>query len=207
MTFSGHGDIVHSVAFSPDHQTAASGSADKTIRIWNLADGKQLKSINAHGSSVYCVAYSPDGTQIASGGFDKLVKVWNVADGAEVKKLEGHEEGVFCLAYDSDGNILSGSSDRSIRKWNVKEGKVIQTYTGHPGWISDLRIVPGKHKAISVDYGGNLLVWDLEKAQPLLTKKLPAIVHGLALSSDLKWLATANGEGSTFLFESPAEAR
>jgi WD40 repeat protein len=206
-TFTGHGDIVHSVAFSPDHQTIASAGADKTIRTWNLADGKQLKSINAHGSSVYCVAYSPDGTQLASGGFDKLVKIWNVADGAEVKKLEGHEEGVFCLAYDADGNILSGSSDRSIRKWNVKEGKLLQTFTGHPGWISDLRIVPGKHKAVSVDYGGNLLVWDLDKGQPVLTRKLPAIVHGLALSADLKWLATANGEGSTFLFESPAEAR
>jgi len=206
-TLSGHGDIVHSVAFSPDGQTAASGSADKTVRLWSLADGKEVRSINAHGASVYCVAFSPDGKMVASGGFDKLVKVWNAADGAEIKKLEGHEEGVFCLTFIDADTILSGSSDRSIRKWSIKEGKTVQTLSGHPGWISDLRLVPGKPRAISVDYGGNLMVWDLEKGQSLFSQKLPAIVHGLDLSRDTRWVATANSDSSSFLFESPPAAR
>ncbi|MGH9362966.1 MAG: WD40 repeat domain-containing protein, partial [Thermoanaerobaculia bacterium] len=151
---------------------------------------------------------SPDGKRIASGGFDKLVKVWNAADGAEVKKLEGHEEGVFCLAFEPGGQfVLSGSSDRSIRRWNVEEGKAVQTFLGHPGWVSDLRLISGKGKVMSVDYGGNLLVWETEKGQTLHSQKLPPPVHGLALSTDARWVATAQGDGASYLFESPPAAR
>src|SRR6185295_1026619 len=116
----------------------------------------------------------------------------------------GHEEGVFCMVFIDNDTLLTGSSDRTIRKWNVKEGKQVQVLSGHPFWVSDLRLVKGKPRAVSVDFGGNLMVWDLEKGQSIFSQKLPPVVHGLALSPDAKWLATANGDSSIFLFESPA---
>jgi len=207
VSLSGHEDIVHSLAFSPDGKTAASGGADKTVRIWNLADGKQLRSISAHAASVYCVDYSPDGNQLASGGLDSEMKVWNAADGAEVKKLEVGQDGVFCVSFLDGDHLLSGGPDKTIRKWNIQAGKAVQTFSGHRGWVMGLSRVPGKARVISLDHGGNLLVWDFAKDETLFQRKFRAPVHGLALSADAQWVAIAHGDGSTSLFQSPAAVR
>jgi WD40 repeat protein len=204
---SGHADLVHAVAFAPDGKTAASGSADGTVRIWNVAEGKEERSISAHGSSVFCVAFSPDGKTVASGGFDNQVKLWQAAGGSLVKEFKGHEEGVFCLAFSPDGEfLLSGSSDRTIRSWSIREGKEARVFREHSEWISDLKFFPGKGSVVSVDYGGDLLIWSPGDGKVLSRRRIPAIVHALALSADGGLLATANQDGSIFLYEASAMA-
>ena len=75
---------VRSLAYSPDGKTLASASRDKTIRLWNMTDGKTTAVLKGHGGSVESVAWSPDGKTLASGGDDKTVKLWDVS--AFVKK-------------------------------------------------------------------------------------------------------------------------
>jgi WD40 repeat protein len=75
-TFTGHTNIVRSVAFSPDSQTLASGSYDNTIKLWNLASGKELRTLTGHKNEVTSVAFSPDGRTLASSGEDQTIKLW-----------------------------------------------------------------------------------------------------------------------------------
>jgi WD40 repeat protein len=65
------------VAFSPDGSSLASGSADNTIKIWDLNNGTGTKTLSGHGASVWSVAFSPDGRSLASGSDDKTIKLWN----------------------------------------------------------------------------------------------------------------------------------
>ena len=70
---------IYSLAFSPDGTKLASGSVDKTIRIWNVADGKELNKLDGHPDDVYAVAFSPDGKKLASAGYGGNLYVWDVA--------------------------------------------------------------------------------------------------------------------------------
>ena len=76
--------MITSVAYSPDGKFIASGSYDKTVRIWNLEDGKEILKLEGHQKDITSVAYSPDGKFIASGCADKTVRIWNLADGKEI---------------------------------------------------------------------------------------------------------------------------
>jgi WD40 repeat protein len=79
-TLSGHTDWVNSVAFSPDGRLLASGSADRTIKLWDVASGSLVRTLSGHTDWVTSVAFSPDGRLLASGSADKTIKLWDISD-------------------------------------------------------------------------------------------------------------------------------
>ncbi|MDF5733705.1 MAG: AAA-like domain-containing protein [Rhizonema sp. PD38] len=94
-----HKSSVNSVAFSPDGKTLASASDDNTIKLWNVATGKEISTLSGHKSDVYSVAFSPDGKTLASASTDKTIKLWNVATRKEISTLSGHQNYAITLKY------------------------------------------------------------------------------------------------------------
>ena len=119
-TLKGHEDSVISVGFSRDGKQLASGSGDKTIKIWDVTTGKVLNTLKGHESRVWSVGFSPDGKKLASGSDDKTIKIWDVTTGKVLNTLKGHESRVWSVGFSPDGQQLaSGSDDKTIILWDL----------------------------------------------------------------------------------------
>ncbi len=119
-TLEGHTDFVYSVAFSPDGQTLASASNDKTVKLWRVSDGSLIRTLQGT-SSVESVVFSPDGQTLASGSADNTVRLWRVADGSLIRTLDSYTYGVQSVVFSPDGQTLaSASDDKTVKLWRVK---------------------------------------------------------------------------------------
>jgi WD40 repeat protein len=130
------------VIFSPDDRYIASGSKDRTVRIWDARTGKQVgEALIGHTNAVWTVAFSPDGRTLASGSNDKTIRLWDVQNKEKAKllgpPLEGHTESVWSVKFSPDGkSIVSGSADLSLRwwpsRWNQWPQMACERLENHP---------------------------------------------------------------------------
>jgi WD40 repeat protein len=118
---------------------AASGSWDKTIRLWDAATGAALQTLEGHSNEVTSVAFSPVGKVIVSGSHDNTVRLWDAATGAALQTLEGHSTQVTSVAFSPDGKVVvSGSEDHAVRLWHAATGATLQTLEGHSSWVKSV---------------------------------------------------------------------
>jgi WD40 repeat protein len=101
----------------------ASGSHDKTIRLWDVATGTEWRALKGYSDWVFAVAFSPDSKLVASESHDKTIRLWDAVTGTEQRALKGHLGSVFAVAFSPDGKLVaSGSDDKTIRLWDAAIG-------------------------------------------------------------------------------------
>ena len=97
--YMGHTDKVICVSFNPDGTTIASGSKDKTIRLWDVETGENIHTMLRHTDDVNSVSFCPDGNIIASGSSDKTIRLWDVVTGEHIRTLSGHTDDVNSVSF------------------------------------------------------------------------------------------------------------
>jgi WD40 repeat protein len=116
---------VYALTFCPDGSKLATGSFDKTARIWDAATGKELQRLD-HDGWVRALVFSPDGRKLATGSDDKTARIWDAVTGKELQRLE-HDGAVYALTFCPDGSKLAtGSEDKIARIWTLNIGEVMK---------------------------------------------------------------------------------
>ncbi len=108
----GHKAHIYAVGFSPDGSRAVTGSYDHDLRLWRVADGKEIAHMTGHGDKVRSLAVAPDGT-IASGDWSGEIRLWNARDGRFLRVLAKQGTAVGSLSFSPDGKLLLSGISRS----------------------------------------------------------------------------------------------
>nr|MDZ8047853.1 serine/threonine-protein kinase [Nostoc sp. DedQUE02] len=170
----GHSSDVNSVAFSPDGTTLASASDDKTIKLWNIASGEEIRTLQGHSNWIWAVGFSPDSKTLASGSADTTIKLWNLETGKLIRTLQGHTDGVTSVAFSPDGKTLasgSASKDMKIKLWNLETGKLISTLEGHTNGVPSVVFSPDGKTLASGSKDKTIKLWNLKTGKLIHTLK------------------------------------
>ncbi|NES02669.1 MAG: protein kinase [Okeania sp. SIO2F4] len=203
LTLTGHFDSVNSVAFSPNGETLASGSRDKTIEIWDMNKGRRWFTLTGHGDSVQTVAFSQDGEMLASGSRDKTIEIWDMKKGRRWFTLIGHSDWVDTVAFSPDNQMLaSGGRDKAIEIWNLQKAKRWFTLIGHEDRVYTVAFNQDSGILASGSRDQTIKIWDLQKAKELFSVKGHSDwVRSLTFSPDGGILASGSRDGTIKLWQ------
>jgi WD40 repeat protein len=197
------GEVIYSLAFSPDGKTVTAASDAGQVRTWDVQTGRELCRFKGHRSLVSAVVFSPDGRTLAAGGADREVRLWCLATGEELQHVSTQQD-VTCLAFSPDGKLFaSGAKDDTVRLWETATGKEARTFSGFQyGKLALLAFSADGTTLMSSDRR-ETVSWDVATG-----KKLTVIDHSshppatLAFSPVTKTLVCSFRDGSIALCDS-----
>jgi WD40 repeat protein len=191
----GHTDEVKSVALSADGRYAASGSVDQSLRIWDLAAGKEDKALRGHSKQIWSVLFHPNGRQVFSASWDATARLWDIKSGNEIKRFT-HRLDLNGLALSRDSNsLLTASDDQSVYLWNVSSGEEVRRYPGHTAFVYAVALAPdGRHYASgSVDRSVRVVELATGQLNRAFENGHTSAVTNVAFSPDSRFVYASGG--------------
>ena len=123
---------VNAVTVSPNDTIIASGSQDKSIRLWRSTDLTAIATLTGHKRGIWRLVFSPIDKTLASSSGDRTVRLWSMSDHTCLRTFEGHTASVLCVRFINNGTqLLSGSADGLIRLWTIRTGECENTFDEH----------------------------------------------------------------------------
>jgi len=194
---------VGSIAYDPAGEQLATGSADGSARLFDIASGKELLIFKQHRDRVSCVQFSRDGQRLATGSYDRTAIIWNARTAQIEHQLVGHIGAVSSVAFSPNGKMLASASiDGTVRLWDTATGELIRTLPGHRSWVNCVVFTPDGERIFSGSSDGTVKVWSAQSGEVLTT--LPATkaeVRSIAVSSDGQHLAAGMRYGVIKVWE------
>lgn len=149
-----HAKDINSIAVAPNDAMAATGSQDKTIKVWTVPDLQLVHTLTGHKRPVWAVAFSPREKLLASASADKTVRLWSIADGSTLRTLEGHNASALSVTwFPSGAQLATSSADGTVKVWTARTGECNTTLDGHESRVWCVAAMPTAAAPAAADTG------------------------------------------------------
>ena len=123
-TLKGHKEYVTCIAFSQDGNLIATGSKDKTVRLWHTKTGENTITLTGHEERVFAAVFSSDGKTIVTASSDETVRLWDAHTGDHLRTIKGDTFGLKGFRFVADGeSLFTNCTDKTVRVWNTTTGE------------------------------------------------------------------------------------
>jgi WD40 repeat protein len=206
-TIGKHGDEVVGLELLPGEKEAVTVSRDKTLKRWNLAESRLVRTCEGHTEMIRNVAISADGQRAATASFDGNIRVWDLETGEQLLTLQPDGGMAFGVRFSPDGvRLVTGSADRLVRIWDLASGKEVQRFSGHTGFVYSALFLSGGRRVMSASEDGTVRVWDVRTGDEVrVFRGHTDYVRCVELSPDGRRFLSASKDHTARLWGVPRE--
>ncbi|HLK60522.1 MAG TPA: TIR domain-containing protein [Chthonomonadaceae bacterium] len=199
----GHVGAIRSLALHPNGQWIVSGSADNTLKLWDLGSGQCLRTFEGHTGAVFSVSVLPDGERMVSGSADNTFKLWDLGSGQCLRTFEGHTRTVFSVCVHSDGErLVSGSQDKTLKLWDIGSGQCLRTFEGHTAEVLSVSVHPDGERLVSGSADNTLKLWDIGSGLCLWTfEGHTGTAWSVCVHPDGQWIVSGSSDDMLKLWD------
>ncbi|MCF0234428.1 MAG: hypothetical protein HUK22_05555 [Thermoguttaceae bacterium] len=213
----GHVDWVRAISLSPNNRYLVSGAWDSRVRVWDLASGKLVRTLDAEIKNIERVTFAPDGRTIAVGTSGGAVSLWDGASGRELYQQNAGSGAVLGIKFRCDGRFFAtATDDGAIRLWSGRKSIYTQEFTHFQAPIRAFDFTPDFSSLVVGCANGKIYRYDLAASTPNhLAEPLTFLsahsggVVSVSFLPDGEWVATTGIDRATRIWNARtgAEAR
>lgn len=183
-TFKGHTQYIAGIAFSPKKSIIATGSADKTARLWDAHTGKNIKTYEGHTHTVYAPVFSANGNKLATHCRDNALRLWNINTGKNIITHQRKRQGVN-FTFSPDSRLLAiGSEAGEVSLWNTNTGERIKTFVGHSSYVYSPLYSSDGNTIVTYSKDRSVRLWNVQTGENIKTHNIIGTVNSVVHSPD-----------------------